>query len=517
MTHWRIAITLIIALLPLQAARSAGSEVLSVNTKTSTVFVANFDAEGKFAGWGSGFFVDDGIVVTNKHVIEGGTYYRVFATEANDSVDLDCYRDLTRSDVKINLEDDVAYMRVFIECPHGTVFFADHDPVTGESIGVLGYPSKGTLTESLNLTYGTGSVTGTTAGAWLKTDAYLHFGNSGGPVVQGDRVVGVAVAKSVDQNGNYLSGLFVPVSVIRRGLESANDSTFGYTPQQQQKNSAYQSSESETNRKRREAANPFDPVPAGGGEIASDSDCRFSLGDGGEATGFGGCRCKEGYHQNAAATGCLTGPAPVSSSSSSAQSSSGTVVVPSSSSSSSSVQPLPLFENFPDVRENYYAAVAIQTLRTTGVLGGYPDGTFKPRRSVNRAELLKIIMEGFHAEEVRGEVNCFPDVRREWFAPYVCAGKRLGWVSGYSDGTYRPGNTVNRAEAIKILISSFASGLTHALEDLPRDVVPRAWYTPFVSEAVHRGILSSLAFFHPEEPLIRAEAAVWIYNGTMRE
>src|SRR3989338_966340 len=104
-------------------------------------------------------------------------------------------------------------------------------------------------------------------------------------------------------------------------------------------------------------------------------------------------------------------PPPATASPSPAQSSSGPVALPSPS-SSSSVQPLPLVENFPDVRENYYAAVAIRALSAAGVLGGYPDGTFKPRRSVNRAELLKIIMEGFHREEVRGGGNCFPDVRR---------------------------------------------------------------------------------------------------------
>ena len=401
-----IAIALLFGILSQTAARA---EEPSLNTKTSTVFIANYDANDSFIGWGSGFFVDEGIVVTNKHVIDAGMSYRVFATGENAEVDLQCYRDLTRSDVKINLDDDVAYMRVFLDCPHGAVFFADADPRTGDAIGVMGYPYKSTMAETLHLTIVGGTVTGGTDGAWLQTDAFLDFGNSGGPVVQGDRVVGVAVAKSVDQDGKYLSGLFVPVSVILHGLEYANTSTFGYTPQTQQKNPIYPSPESEMNRRRREAADPFDPAPAAG-EIASNSDCRSSLGDGGEATGFSGCRCKQNYHPDDAKTTCLPGvsPAPPPPPSPSPFAAS---LLPfqssfSSSQRSSPAQPQSLLQrSFPDVRSTSYAYPAIRALRESGVIVGYPDGTFRPGNTVNRAELLKILMEGYHADALKAERN----------------------------------------------------------------------------------------------------------------
>lgn len=268
------------------------------NTRLFTVFIANYDRDGNFTGWGSGFFVDEGIVITNKHVIEGGQSYRIFSTGGDGTVDLSCYKDIQKSDVKINLEDDIAYIRVFINCPHGIVQFASADPGIGAKVSVIGYPHRGTVSDSLELSMTTGSVTGQSDGPWFKTNAFIHFGNSGGPVVHNDRVVGVAVAKAVDREGNYITGLFVPVSVVRKGLAYANNSTFGYTPQDDQEHPAY------TNI----TFTPVDPFnPQRSGHKASNIACVESLGSGGEATGAGGCRCRASYHKDPTGKMCLPG------------------------------------------------------------------------------------------------------------------------------------------------------------------------------------------------------------------
>ncbi|TSD00619.1 MAG: hypothetical protein Greene101449_91 [Candidatus Peregrinibacteria bacterium Greene1014_49] len=270
-----------------------------VNAKMATVFVAKFNAEGKFVGWGSGFFVDEGIVVTNKHVVEGGKYFKVFPTESDETVNLDCSKELSLSDVKINLDDDAAYIRAFLDCPHGVVQFVDSDPRTGDALSVLGYPSRGTLAESFSLSLTSGTVTGTTPDGWSETDAYLHFGNSGGPVISNGKVAGVAVAKSVDDQGNYIRGYFVPSSVVLRGLLYANNSTFGYTLQGQQQHSTVKALPYG------EAGNPFNPLRIT--PYATNGDCRASLGEGAEATGYGECRCKGSYHKNSDSAACLPG------------------------------------------------------------------------------------------------------------------------------------------------------------------------------------------------------------------
>lgn len=105
---------------------------------------------------------------------------------------------------------------------------------------------------------------------------------------------------------------------------------------------------------------------------------------------------------------------------------------------------------FQDVRPGVtpYSA-AIESLKASGVIEGYNDGTFRPSQTVNRAEFLKIILES-RGKTVEGS-NCFPDVRDEWFAPYICAAKEEGIVGGYLDGTFKPEQTISFVEAAKIL------------------------------------------------------------------
>ncbi|PIR53070.1 hypothetical protein COU76_03010 [Candidatus Peregrinibacteria bacterium CG10_big_fil_rev_8_21_14_0_10_49_10] len=309
-----IALFAILCLGTASVSHAAGVD-LYANLKKSTVLIASFDFRGNFISRGSGFYVDEGIVITNIHVIDGAArYYRIFTTGENDEVDLSCYTDINRSDIKLNLEDDIAYIRVFINCAHSSVFFAKSDAQVGDAIEVVGYPgvsgthiayNEGSVVEKAQA----GIVPGETEGFWLRTDAKINKGNSGGPVVKSGLVVGVAVAAHFDQNGNALDGYFIPVSQIERGLEYANDSSFAYTPQYKQANEVYTLLEQQ--QAAQKSIDPFNPTPAAGSTL-NNADCLQSLGDGAEATGYtagqgDGCRCRKSYHRNSEGTECLPG------------------------------------------------------------------------------------------------------------------------------------------------------------------------------------------------------------------
>lgn len=219
-----LSVSLLVAALPVAASGAS----LPPQARTSTVFIANYNNDKEFLGWGSGFFVDEGIVVTNKHVLEGGDWHVVYATGEDGRVDTSCRKNITKSDVKVNLDDDVAYMRVFLGCVHDVLDFAP-DAEEGDPAWIVGFPYRGSTSESMNILVTSGSVLPTTIEGWMRTDARLDFGNSGGPVVNTSAVIGVAVAKGVDADGNFVAGYFVPSSVILRGLLYANDSRFGYS------------------------------------------------------------------------------------------------------------------------------------------------------------------------------------------------------------------------------------------------------------------------------------------------
>lgn len=168
---------------------------------------------------------------------------------------------------------------------------------------------------------------------------------------------------------------------------------------------------------------------------------------------------------------------------------------------------------FSDISETAVSYMAINYLAEEGILKGYNDGTFKPDLDVNRAELLKMLIasQGIEPDKNRYR-NCFTDVKEEWFAPYVCYGKRQGWVEGYKDGSFRPWQTVNKVEALKMMIESYdlAFGM---YETAFVDVKAGDWFYEYVALAEHMGLLTERgALFNPSRGRSRAAIAVSIFR-----
>lgn len=154
---------------------------------------------------------------------------------------------------------------------------------------------------------------------------------------------------------------------------------------------------------------------------------------------------------------------------------------------------------FQDTEHTWYRyKEAIQYLKDKDVLGGYPDGTFRPRDTINRAELLKIVFRG-RSDVVPVSRRCFSDVSpSEWYAPYVCAAKNRGIVSGYKNGTFKPAEPVNFAEAIKIVLNAYGHDVT---ESAGTD-----WYKPYAEELERLEILPQHSYV-PWSALTRERAA----------
>ena len=94
---------------------------------------------------------------------------------------------------------------------------------------------------------------------------------------------------------------------------------------------------------------------------------------------------------------------------------------------------------FPDVSTDHPNYTAIEYFRDNGVIEGYTDGTFRPDQEANRAEALKIILlsSNVEVEEVFLGINVFPDVSgADWFYPYIKKAKEMEIVKGYDDGYF---------------------------------------------------------------------------------
>ncbi|PKL36289.1 hypothetical protein CVV38_00050 [Candidatus Peregrinibacteria bacterium HGW-Peregrinibacteria-1] len=165
--------------------------------------------------------------------------------------------------------------------------------------------------------------------------------------------------------------------------------------------------------------------------------------------------------------------------------------------------------SFEDVR-GHWAESFVEELREKGVVSGKGDGSFAPEDSITRAELLKMVMEAYEISVEEASVSSFSDVSvNDWFSPYVESARTGGYISGYADGTFRPNDAVNRAEALVIMLRASEMALNFGEEASFADVSENAWYADFVSFAVEWGIVAGYGDgnFGPSDNLTRAQAA----------
>jgi hypothetical protein len=198
---------------------------------------------------------------------------------------------------------------------------------------------------------------------------------------------------------------------------------------------------------------------------------------------------------------------------------------------------LPLFK---DVPESFWASDKIAYMSALHLIGGYPDGKFKPGKSVTRAELTSVLVKASDFVNPEPVESTFKDVRNNnWAAFYIMKGVALQYVSGYPDNTFRPTKTVTRAEGVTIiarfeglgtpeykeaapydeLIAQFAGAGTPVYVKTPpfNDVPLSYWAIDSIISAKDAGLLDYLHGkpFLPEKALTRAEVAAILSRTTL--
>lgn len=123
-----------------------------------------------------------------------------------------------------------------------------------------------------------------------------------------------------------------------------------------------------------------------------------------------------------------------------------------------------------DLDKNVSYRESIEFYYNRGFISGYSDNTFRPESTINRAELLKLLFT-INEQTVSGN-NCFPDVNNQWYAEYVCFAVKEGIVDGYSDGLFHPEKNISFVEASKII--------ARALGYMPEANSESIWYKPYV-------------------------------------
>ena len=169
--------------------------------------------------------------------------------------------------------------------------------------------------------------------------------------------------------------------------------------------------------------------------------------------------------------------------------------------------------------EPVYEPNWLNTTDHFGYIIGYEDGTIKPDASITRAEVATIFFR-LLTDEARDkfwtETNSYSDVApTAWYNNAVSTLSRMGILGGYEDGSFRPNDSITRAEFAKIAVSFFEYEDISA-ENIFTDVAAGSWYENFVAVAAKLGLIEGYAgnVYRPNESITRAEACT-IINRTL--
>lgn len=143
---------------------------------------------------------------------------------------------------------------------------------------------------------------------------------------------------------------------------------------------------------------------------------------------------------------------------------------------------------FRDVASGSWYNTYVATLNNAGVITDSSNGYFRPNEAITRAELAAMLAK---FSETTGAANYFNDVSAKyWAADAIAICAKLGWITGYPDGTFRPDKNVTRAELMAMINRATGRAPKSADAFLPGmktwiDNTADKWYYLDVQEATN--------------------------------
>lgn len=138
------------------------------------------------------------------------------------------------------------------------------------------------------------------------------------------------------------------------------------------------------------------------------------------------------------------------------------------------LQRLPLTDSskpaFSDA-DGWYNAV-INAVVKAGYMKGYPDGSFKPDKPITRAEFATMLS---HFMSAKTASNPFTDTNGNWAKEAIDKAYAQGIIKGYEDNTFRPAADVSRAEAVAMVNRTFNIKKAGDVKNPFTDVSPSHW------------------------------------------
>jgi len=182
------------------------------------------------------------------------------------------------------------------------------------------------------------------------------------------------------------------------------------------------------------------------------------------------------------------------------------------------IQPVLAESGFTDVNSSHPNYTAISQLKAVGIVEGYTDGSFRPDQEVNRVEALKVILLGAGIDVSESDTtSSFSDTDPEaWYMKYINKAVELGIVQGYPEGTFKPAQTINLVEALKVTQLTFGIDVSQITvsEDPYVDAYADEWYSVYVQYAKDKNLIEadSKNKVYPAQNMTRGTLVELIYR-----
>ena len=158
----------------------------------------------------------------------------------------------------------------------------------------------------------------------------------------------------------------------------------------------------------------------------------------------------------------------------------------------------------------HWAESTITDFISNGYINGYQDNTFRPNNSITRAEFIKIFNKYFGLNKKSGKT--FKDTSTHWAKDEIDIAVTYGVINGYPDNTFKPNEPITREQAAKI-ISNYKK-----IEDDNYDKLNKykdatnvsTWAKNSVEGVLEQGYMNGYSdnTFRPKNNITRAEAVV---------
>lgn len=173
-------------------------------------------------------------------------------------------------------------------------------------------------------------------------------------------------------------------------------------------------------------------------------------------------------------------------------------------------------QKFWDVSKDHWAFEYIADLADRGVINGYDDGSFKPSKTVSRAEWAKMMVDAAGVVVNDNRTN-FTDMANHWANKYVNAAKN--YLTGYKDGSYRPDQAATREDVTVAMVKLKGYDLSEVdysnLSKFKDNDSISNYTKAYVAVALAKDLISGFEdnTFRGQATLTRAEAATLLFRA----